>query len=237
MRTHMLGAIAPSRGWCNRFVRSLKTTTAAAAERHERGTAAVMAYFPTWKGGLRMERLHRYSHLDMAFLLEADPTVTRWTADTRAEHLEHDDGEIRPVHHTFRVDTWNGVRLITLRDKTRSRQKSKRDRAPPIDGPDLRCETYSSDDLLADRRLQTSKDILFHRPRPWPRELPHRIATMAAIERPATLGDLHRRLSAPDVAFEDVISLVAQGFVDVDLNHQLGTDMPVVACRAVGHLG
>lgn len=196
-----------------------------------------MAYFPTWKGGRRMERLHHYFHEDMAFLLEADHEVTYWTADAEPIDLEYDDGEVRPFRHSFRAETRGGLRLIRLRDESHPLTKQPRTRARPVEMLGVRCEFYGKAALAGHPRLRTSKEILFHRPRPWTPELPHRVATMAAMEHPDTLGGLHLRLGHSEVAFEDLVSLVAQGFIDVDLDFPVGPAMPVLACNARGYLG
>lgn len=201
-----------------------------------------MAYFPTWKGGRRMERLRHYFYEDMAVLLEADPAVLSWTAEPGPLDLEHDDGEVRPFTCTFRAETEDYSRLIKLNDDARKlklgRKPKRHPRRPrPLQAPDLVCEYYTCSALAQHPRLRTSRDILFHRPRYWARELPYRIATMAALEHPATLGEIHRRLASPEVAFEDLVSLVAQGYIEVDLDFPVGPEMPVLSCNARGYLG
>ncbi len=248
MRKHVLGATRPTRGWCESFkperVNRSGITNAAAADEGGDGSAPErkkdnsVARFPTWKGGKRTEKLRHYFHEDMACLLEADPDVVRWSAKVEPLEVEYEDGEVREYPHSMWAETARGMRHISLHyGPARSGSKPNCVRHPqPVKVRGKLFETYTQADLASHPRLRTSQDILFHRSRELEPELPLRVASMAAVCLPATLGDLHRRLGHGAVAWEDVVCLVAQGFVVVDLAYAVGPAMPLISCNPYGHL-
>ena len=250
MRKYRLALKEPSSGWHPSFTPPKQVPAAVAADlalpagpqppqRRAAPRAGVMAYFPTWKGGRRMERLRHYFHEDMAVLLEADPDVLRWTADAEAVEAEHDDGAVRAFVPSMRAETRRGVRLIKLRDDCR-RDGTRRGEGPvrpsPLALPAATFERLTRSELASHPRLAASAEILFHRPRDLAPALPLRVASMAALEPFPDLGAVLHRLEGR-AAWEDVLALVARGHVEVDMSFPLGPDMPVVCCKPGGHLG
>ena len=248
MRKHVLGATRPARGWCESFKppregRSKDVGAAPAIDLDgervpERRSTVSASRFPTWKGGKRTEKLRHYFHEDMACLLETDPEVIRWSAQVEPLEVEYDDGQMREYPQSMWAQTSRGMRHIILRHGPRHPGSvPDRDKRPePLMVRGRSFETYTRADLAAHPRLRTSQDILFHRSRELEPELPLRVAAMSAVSLPATLGDLHRRLGHGAVAWEDVVCLVAQGYVVVDLAHAVGPAMPLVSCNPFGYL-
>lgn len=198
-----------------------------------------MVYYPTWKGGRRMEPLRHYFHEDMAVLLEADPAVVKWSAQVESLDVEHDDGVVREFRPSMRAEVQGRIRLIKLHDDSRRGppEVAGRRRAWPVAARGISFERYTRSQLAKHPRLRTSQDIIFHRSRDLPRELPLQAASLAAVSLPRTLGELHERLGRSNVVWEDVLSLVAQGYVEVDMGAAVGPGMSVVACHPWGYLG
>lgn len=185
-----------------------------------------------------MEHLRHYFHEDMACLLEADPDVLRWSAQVEPLEVEFEDGEVREYPHTMWAETSRGMRHISLHHGPRhpgpEPERSKRPEPLKVRGKAF--ETYTRAELAAHPRLRTSQDILFHRSRELEPELALRAAAMSATSLPGTLGELHRRLGQDVVPWEDVVCLVAQGYVVVDLASPVGPAMPLISCNPHGHL-
>ena len=247
MRRHLLGATRPVRGWCESFkpvcLPRRKEVGEAPADEHKRdddiavdrkGPSAA-ACFPTWKGEKRMEKLRHYFHQDMAYLLEADPDVIRWSARVEPFRVEYEDGEVREYPHTMCAETSHGTRHISLHYRERRLKPNGDNLAEPVAMRGRVFESYTRDDLVTHPRLQTSKDILFHRSRELEPELALRTFAMSVAAFPATLGDLHRDLGPEIVSWEEVVCLVAQGYVVVNLDFALGPNMPIISCEPHGH--
>ncbi len=194
--------------------------------------------FPTWKGGRRIERLRHYFHEDMACLLETDPDVVRWSAQVEPMEVEYEDGHVRVYPQSMWAETSRGMRHISLcYEACHPGTEPQGDkRSAPLKVRGELFETYTRADLAAHPRLRTSQDILFHRSRELERELPLRVASISAVALPATLGDLHQCLGHGAVAWEDVVCLVAQGYLVVDLGYAVGPAMPLISCNPFGYL-
>ena len=180
-----------------------------------------------------MVGLAHYFHVDMATLAEMDPDCLEWDADrTPVQYADDDEAGYFVPDFVLRMRV--GVRLIRLVhgpevDATHGRRRKPEPILPePRDG--LTFERYTRAQLRAHPRLPASRDILYHRPRHWPPELPMRVAGMFAMRAFATLGELHVRLGSSRDTWFDVLSLVAQGFVEVDMDRPLGLEMPVRSC-------
>lgn len=197
---------------------------------------SVMSYFPSWKGGRRMEKLRHYSHIHLATVLEVDPEVERWTTDVQPiEYIE--DGK----PHTYTANFWclepGGIRVIRiLREETKPESKGaeqhRRVRAE-YGTRGIFYEVVTEDEVATDPRLRAAQHILFHRYWDVPESLALDVASMSS-NPPATLGALHIRLGGRSETWPQLLSLVAQGFVDVDLGTKLGPEMSVIACKMKG---
>ena len=231
MRKLRLCAESPKGSWSPRFSIAKPKATPAEDERLHR--TPFMSWFPTWKGGRRMVGLAHYFHVDMATLAEADPDCTEWDVDSTPFPYAKDD-DVRYFVPDFVLRMRAGVRLVRLVhgpevDETYDRRQRKEPALPePRDG--VTFERYTRAQLHRHPRLRASRDILYHRRRHLPQELPLQVAGMFAMRPFDTLGELHSRLGGTDETWFDVLSLVAQGVVEVDMDQQLGPEMPVRSC-------
>ncbi|WP_156963780.1 hypothetical protein [Muricoccus aerilatus] len=243
MRKHVLGAKSLLQRKCASFLpiqhRSPKAAPRAGgnAEAVPKATPT-MVYFPTYKGGHRNERLRHYFHEDMAYLLEADPQVLRWTTEVEPIDVLHDDNQMRPFIPSMRAVTTRGVRMVKLAwGKRQPKRRSAKARRPrPVDVDGLTYEFLMGEDLTVHPCLPASKEVIYHRPRETDPDLPCLAAAVFSESRPVTLGDLQERLGRKVAALEDLISLVAQGFIQVDLRCKVDAGMTVLGCRTQGYL-
>ena len=246
MRKNMLGAKTPRRGWCAAIGAAINLNTPsgrggiADAERVRSASSrgVTVAYFPTWKGGRRMERLRHYFHEDMACLLEMDPDVLRWSTEELAND-NHEDAARAGSRSSMVAETSRGMRFIELYDDTSPGGRQVTTGRPFASKfpASVEVERLSRTELMSHPRLAASEELLFHRPRVWEPALPLRAAAMDAVQAVRDLGDLYVRLGSNSVCWEDVLSMVAQGFVSVNMDDAVGPAIRVVACNSVGHLG
>lgn len=237
MRKLRLCAESPKGSWSPRFS-AVKTEIKPVEDTRLRETP-VMSWFPTWKGSKRMVGLAHYFHVDMATLAETDPDCSEWNVDrTPVEYIDNDEaGCFVP---DFALRTRVGVRLIRLvhgpEVDTIHGRRRKAESTLPESRDGLTFERYTRAQLHAHPRLPASRDILYHRPRHWPLELPMQVAGMFAMRAFDTLGELHFQLGGSRDTWFDILSLVAQGFVEVDMDQPLGLQMLVRSCFDRGHL-
>ena len=97
-------------------------------------------------------------------------------------------------------------------------------------------EFLMGEELAVHPCLPASKDVIYHRPRETDPDLPCLAAAVFADRKPATLGDLQDLLGRNVAPFEDLISLVAQGFIQVDLRCKVDATMAVLGCCTQGYL-
>jgi hypothetical protein len=185
-----------------------------------------------------MERLRHYFHANMAALLETDPDVLYWTTEVDAYRFQHRGRDIVFIP-SFQVEDVGGTRVIRLvraqeRASLRSQEHHRllrrlfRQRGMEFD-------VLSDAELASHPRLRSAKEILFHRYWDVPDDLPYQVAIMAASHPPATLGELHERLGGGAVVWEQVLSLVAQGFVELEARPGLTAETGIRACKMKGH--
>ncbi len=204
------------------------------ADRAGQRNTSIVSYFPTRKGGWRMERLRHYAHRSLATLLETDPQVLTWT--TEAEPLVLGDGwEFTP---SFRVaERGRHVAVHVLRaERLTDARHQERHRAvrDAYDRLDIAFEVRTEEDIKADPRLPVAEEILWHRPREVPAAMALQVGTMAAAP-PATLGELHARLGGAAATWPLVVALVARGCIELEGADRLNADTRVLACRMRGH--
>lgn len=205
-----------------------------AADRAGQRNTSVVSYFPTRKGGWRMERLHHYAHRSLAALLETDPQVLRWT--TEAEPLAMEDGrEFTPSFWVVGSRHCTAIRVLRA-DRLRGARHDERHRAvrDAYGRLDVAFEVRTEEDVKADPRLSVAEEILWHRPWDVPAGMSLQVGTMAAAP-PATLGELHTRLGGAAETWPLMIALVAQGFIELEDAERLDTATRVLACRMRGH--
>lgn len=83
--------------------------------------------------------------------------------------------------------------------------------------------------------LPSARDLFFYRYHDWPDDLPRQASLLADQHRPETLGDLHDCLRPDNVTWEQLLSLVANGHVEIDLDGGLQPSVALLACRIQGY--
>ncbi|WP_431271772.1 hypothetical protein [Dankookia sp. P2] len=211
MRKHLLGAAATDPNWTPRFSAKNPFVTAPVKRIGTRGM--VVSWFPTWKGGRRMEPLRRYVHIDMAFLLEADPEVERWSA-TEGHPLMVPFAAVRdPRAPDFVARSGGRHFAIYVR-------AGDEDGVP--DSGDLARRGYVNRvvrvaELATDACLPVARDILYFRTADVPDGTDLSAMNLLLGPRPPkTLGGLHQALDG-GLAWGQVLSLVGRGLVRVKL--------------------
>ena len=225
MRKCNLAAAMPSDSWSHRFSdkskhqkRTVRTTS----------SSMVKSFFPTLKCGQRMEQLRCYSHVAMAWVLEMDPDVVRWSS--KCSGIRVDDRDYTPdfVAHDRRGHT-RFIRIV----KTRSKKRAK-----VVANFRAACESQavlftveSLDELTSSVRVKVAEELYYHRYRDWPDGL----AVTAAESDASTLGELHAELGATPENWGQILSLVANGLIEIDLNRELAADTPILARSYEGY--
>lgn len=236
MRKCRLGAALPKRNWSPQFLIS-KERKPRQADLGAQNTVA-MTYWPTPKSPSRQELLRHYWHADMAHLLDAWPHVISWTAERKPVLVEM-DGKHAPFTPDFEVIDRSGtyaLRLIQGESSDRP-ERTKRRRALQDHYRDLggNLEFTTQAEILQHPHLRLARDLFFYRYHDWPNDLPRQVAVVATSERPETLGELHECLGRERVTWEQLLSLVANGHIEIDLDSGLQPDTPVLACRIQGY--
>jgi hypothetical protein len=232
MRQHKLGSEIPKGSWrprpsCKaRVPKTEKTST---------DSGPVMSLLPTWRGDFRIIPLKHFFHADMGYMLEADPDTVKWTTDVQpVPYVE--DGEQRVFVPSMMVETRSGVRLIKLVHGSAPNSRRPRTvKVAPRPQPGMTFEIYSRRDLLHHPRLQASRDIIYRRCWELDPHLPMRLAAMTAGKPLADLGELHNLMGATPDHWDQLLALVAKGYVVVDMSAPLGPKMPVRECRSKGY--
>ncbi len=196
---------------------------------------SIVSYFPTRKGGSRMERLRHYAHRSLAALLETDPQVLKWTTETETLVL----GERWSFTPSFWVvEHHRHVAIRVLRAGILKNARNE-ERHHAVRGAYGRLgvafEVRTEEDVKTDPRLSVAEEILWHRPRDIPAGMALQVGTMAAAP-PATLGELHARLGGAADTWPLMIAMVAQGRIELENTDCLDAETRVLACRMRGHV-
>jgi hypothetical protein len=235
MRKVNLGA--DTRGnWNPRFVAAKAKKPA--DDREGRGNTTVLSYYPTIKGERRMELLRRYSHVDMAHLLDAWPHVLRWTADTQKVEFETEDG-VNKLTPDFEVDTENGryvIRLIPPGVKPSPRSLTRHEHARELYGRiDTAFVVHTSEEVAQHPDLPAARELFEHRMREWPEELPGRLSEKWSAKCPLPLGTLHAYLGGSEADWFVVLSLAAHGHLRLGIDGPILPETPVLAIAVEGY--
>ncbi|WP_419898190.1 hypothetical protein [Roseomonas sp. USHLN139] len=251
MRKFALGAVPTHGNWNPHF--SAKPPKAKAkdktASKQEKGEepdeeeqdqpktrAQVPTYYPPAKGAQRYERLRNYHHRDAAFLLDARHEVLGWTSTAEAieVHWEGKDFKFIPdfiVHEETRSYALTILHPLAKPDARRKKRLAAMRGACERQG--LGFVHLNRDEVTEDAALPGAKDLFYYRYWQWPDSLPFTVSTVAERHAPATLGELHRLLDG-FATWQQLLSMVANGFVVADVSAGLGPDNPVLACRTKG---
>jgi hypothetical protein len=99
-----------------------------------------------------------------------------------------------------------------------------------------RLRFMSRSELEGHPHLESAKEIFYHRYWDWPDDLPRDVAVMVSRGNARTLGDLLGRLGGGEATWRQLLSLISNGYVDVDLDEGLGKHTAVTAARIGGHV-
>jgi hypothetical protein len=170
-------------------------------------------------------------------LLDAMNEVERWTAATTPVRVPGTKPfEFTPDFVVYESIGSYAVRLLRAEPTAESRTLKLHASA---------CDFYKSRgqslvvmtaaQLAEHPLLPAAKSLFIHRVREWPAQLPSELADRWSGECPTTLGAIHASLGGDGNSWLQLISLVAHGFVQIDLGYGIGTQTPVTACRHKGY--
>ena len=236
MRKLCIGDTEAVSNWSPNFKAS--KTRARRAGKLGSARTPVVSWFPTLKGEPRMEGLRHYFHKGMAMLLDADPHVTGWTAQTMPiEFRLH--GNLLEFTPDFIVTKDLCTRAIRLLrgGTTASEKREERYGAVAVAYRDAeqRLDVVTQEELEADPRLPVARTLFNHRQVDWPDDVPWRLAEDWNDACPVTLGALHAYLGGDAASWTQLLSLAAMGHLHLDIGEALGADTPVLACHACGY--
>ncbi|MFL7904312.1 hypothetical protein ACJ41P_24495 [Azospirillum argentinense] len=193
--------------------------------------------FPSLKAGL--VGVTRYWHADLPLLLDADPDVVSFTAETTKVTFEF-EGEERVFRPDVQVDyrrSRQGVIALLREDEAilpenvAAAQVLRSFYAER--GMDFRVITDQT--LRVQPRLDNAQTFFRHRHLPVSMEHSMRLAKAVAEGRADTLGGLHGALGGDEAAWSTLLALAAHGCIEVDLDEPLEAASPVL--RVVGKGG
>ena len=236
MRKCRLGAMLPKRSWSPQF-RVSQPRTPRTAELGAQNTA-VLSYWPSPKSPNRQERLRHYWHIDMAHLLDAWPWVISWTAERNPLQIDGESAQTQftPDFEVVARDRTYALRLVSGdngQPRRAQQHRELRDQYRNRRGSDL--EFLAPEEVRNHPHLPSARDLFFYRYHDWPDDLPRQASLMADRHRPETLGDLHACLGPKNATWEQLLSLVANGHIEIDLDGGLQPSAALLSCRIQGY--
>ena len=157
-----------------------------------RPTKMVAAYWPSRKGGFRMQLLRRYWHVNMPYLLDVWPHVLDWSSSVETIAYEA-DGNKGEFTASFRVRETTGAYALYLYESGTPENCTAEKEA----AREARHERFAS--LFAERRdrlrfmsramleghphLEAAKEIFYHRYWALPEDMPREVAFMVSREK------------------------------------------------------
>ena len=231
MRKCRLGATLPKRSWSPQFrvsdPRGSRTTELGARN------TGVMSYWPTPKSPNRQERLRHYWHIDMAHLLDAWPWVVSWTAERDTVPLGDGRAQFTPDFQITTRDRAYALRLVGGKEsRPASKQCELREKCLE-QGREL--QFLAREEVCKHPHLPLARELFYFRNHDWPEDLPRRVSMVTECKHPATLGDLYQSLGEQNVTWEQLLSLVANGHIEIDLDDGLVPSAALLACRVQGY--
>ena len=205
----------------------------------------VATYWPSRKGGFRMQLLRRYWHIKMPYLLDVWPHVHDWSSSVEMLPWEA-DGKKGEFTASFRVQEAACSYAVYLYEDGKpndgdeakvAAREAKHERLALLfseRGDHLRFMSRSQ--LETHPHLESAKEIFYHRYWDWPNDLPRDVAVMVSRKEARTLGDLLGRVGGGDATWHQLLSLISNGHIDVDLDDGLGKHTAVTAARIEGHV-
>lgn len=233
MRACQIGAKLPKGTWTPR-----KLQREARAKPASNNAARIVSYFPTIKGGRRMEPLYRGSHIALAYLLEADSSVVRWTTSTSSLQVIEEEGP-RPFAPHFLVDDHDTVSEAIYVSRKPSDEESIEERVDArfsavkaaYHAQSMRFRAYSEDELATHPYLKTAKDIYYYRCLDWPHGLEIEVAASAA----RNLGELHRQLGETSKSWQWILTLIGNGFIEIPFGEPLDKTTSITRLNFQGY--
>jgi hypothetical protein len=194
-----------------------------------------VSYFPSVKAGNEMMPLKRYSMRNMAFLLDAWPDVVAWESG-HLEALQNDDGEDTGESADFLVRGKSRSYALSILDRGRSARTEAADaRLAELYGKlEIGYMSLTRKEVDEHPDLPAAKDLFYYRY--WDRDdqLPFTVVTLFEENRSATLGSLHAGLGGGERKWAEILSLVANGHVEIDIGQGLNPATRVLDCRTRG---
>jgi len=220
--------------WNPRFAAQKK---APKKEPSVKAATPIMSYFPTLKGEPRTERLRHYFHVDMATVLEMDPAVIAWTTETKEYSFSDKRGDItfKPDILASEGDRARAIRLLRAAELTQSRLAKYARLTPKLAELGITLEIFTDKQLAEDPRVRTAKQIHFHRYRDCREGLTMNVVEVFRRLRCATLGELHDSLGGDSSLWDELLSLVAKGFIIIDHSQGLSRDTAVRTAKLGGY--
>ncbi len=234
MRKHSVGGQLLPGTWSPRF--KLAPPKPPPTDERRRKKTLAMSYFPSVKTR-GMVPLRHYFHVDMAYLLDAWPEVVAWTTDAPPLAVARPCGDIAFTPDII-VTERDRAYALRLLDRGTKPSKARDERYRAIDaayrerGGSLVVVTR--EELEAHPHLQAAKSLFYHHTRNWPADLPFTVVAATGTTSLAILDDLHRLLGGSEVAWADILSLVAHGYIRVDLDAGLQPQTPILALQVEG---
>ena len=208
--------------------RSKPDPTTSRASLGQRNTT-VMSYFPTCKGGLRMESLRHFAHRSLATLLETDPEVVQWTTEIAPVQVACD----RAFTPNFLVTERHrqvAIRVLRTEQLASARREERHQMVETACARmGMAFEVRTEEDIKNDPWLPMAEEILWHRPHDVPQEVLIKVGAMASAP-PSTLGLVHDLLGGGQATWPVVISLIARGCIEIQRAGRLCAATRVLSC-------
>ena len=190
---------------------------------------------PSLKAGL--VGVTRHWHQDLPLLLDADPTVVAFTADTTRVTFEF-EGEERTFRPDLEVEYRSGRVAIAILTEAEAAEPVNVATAVVLRtfyaGRGMGFRMVTERDLKAQPQLDNARALFRHRHLTVSMEKSFLLAKAVAEGHAATLGDLHQALGGDTAAWAALLTLAAQGCIEVNLDAPLDASNPVLRVTGRG---
>lgn len=198
---------------------------------------SVVCYFPTIKGGMRMEKLRHYAHRDYAVILDTDPEVVSWTTEGVPIEFAFGGREMTFMPN-FSVVTRARKRVVRLvrgeyLEESR-RAERHRSAAAAYRNVGIDILVIAEESVKSDYRLENAELLHWHRVWELPEALRVLVAGLAG-NPPATLGDLQQLIGGGSDTWPFILSLIGRGYLETAGTGWIGPKTKVTACRMKGY--
>jgi len=233
MRMHTIGSALP-KSWSPNFSPIGKKSQKNSKKVRRWNGGPVMSYYPTHKGGARLEKLRRTTHAVMAELLDADPTVIRWTSSPAPirDGLSDDEGFV--PHFTAELRDGRQRAIKILRSSSYGIEAQQALLEVGFSHMGVEFELLSEKQLSQHPMREVARTLFKVRPMDVPDGL--LIEALSAIleGRAETLGELLDQLEDQGASWPNILTLVSRGHIEVAWGVDLDRNTPVVGCSPEG---